>query len=321
MNRPAVRSRADRVLAQGTVGAVTKAFGSSGGKMHPQVWNAFHSSHAPLPRSVGPYTVVRTTLLHTSSAANVVIATMQHDLPYANTPGILKKSWSQWCVAEVAGAGAIGSTGATKFFKGNPPGNIGGDSTFTCCPSAISVQVMCPTALQTASGTVAAAVCPVRLDLSDDGRSWAAIQQDLIAFMRPRLMTAGKLALRGVQLDSYPLSMAACSEFLPMKEEDDSPEGTAWTAGGPHPIGWAPFMFYNGTGQPLQYLITTEWRVRFDIGHPAVSSHTHHGVSTDVGWDHHIRKAIEVAPGVIDIVERIANSGVMARAAQAMAMV
>lgn len=314
-----MRSRGDRILAQGAMGAVPRAFGSMSGKLHPQAWNAFHSSHAPLPRSVGPYTVVRTTSLHTSSATNVIIGTMQHEgeVP-VSSQGLSRAAWSQFCIAESAGTGAIGSTNAVKFFVGSAPGNIGLDSTFTCCPSAISVQVMCPTALQTASGTIAAAVCPVRLDLSSEARTWQTLTSNLVSYMRPRILTAGKLALRGVQLDSYPLSMKDCSEFLPMKSEEDSSTAVPWSATGPKPCGWAPFMFYNATGASLQFMITIEWRVRFDIGHPAVSSHTHHGVTSDHGWDMHIRRAIELAPGVIDIAEKVANSGIMARAMAAM---
>jgi hypothetical protein len=67
--------------------------------------------------------------------------------------------------------------------------------------------------------------------------------------------------------------------------------------------------FVNPTGADLQMLICVEWRVRFDVGNPAIASHSHHGVSSDVGWDQQIRRATDALPGVIDIVERVANTG------------
>jgi hypothetical protein len=250
--------------------------------------------------------------LISSSSAAILIGTMKKKTEFGDY-------WAQINVAEEAAATAIGTTNATRFYVTNPPGNLLGDaSTFTCCPAAISAQVMCPTALQTASGLVGAAVCPVRMDLAGDTRSWNDLVTDFVAYMKPRLMTAGKLALRGVQLDSYPLSMADCSEFLPMAGQADT-AGAAWNTAGPRPCGWAPFVIYNQTGAELQILITVEWRVRFDIGNPAVSSHSHHGVTSDVSWDQHLRRAIDLAPGVIDIVEKVANTGMALRAVAALA--
>jgi len=67
--------------------------------------------------------------------------------------------------------------------------------------------------------------------------------------------------------------------------------------------------FVNPTNAEIQLLIAVEWRVRFDVGNPAVASHSHHGVSSDASWDHHIRRATAALPGVVDIVEKVANTG------------
>jgi hypothetical protein len=168
---------------------------------------------------------------------------------------------------------------------------------------------MCPTALQTATGMVAAAVVPARLDLSDDTRTWSQLEGLFLSYFRPRLMTAGKLALRGVQMDSHPLSMADVSEFLNLAP--GLPAGPiVWDQGlGAKPSGWAPIVIYNPDRAALNLLVCIEWRVRFDIGNPAVSSHVHHGVTDDHSWDNQIRRATAVLPGVIDIVERVANTG------------
>lgn len=273
-------------------------------------WDAFDSRHAPLPRSVGPYTVVRTSALLTSSAKFIMVGTTR--VRTGNQNGDF---WSNICMAESAGTGAIGSTAATKFQVVKAPGGNQNDrhnSTFTCCPAAISCQVMGKTNLQNADGQLAAAVVPARMDLYDDARAWDAIGQDLVSFFRPRLLSAGKLSLRGIQMDSHPLSMADVSEFLPMENTTASVTPTGGWNGQdkPHFLGWAPMCVYNPQEADLSILVSIEWRVRFDLNNPAVSSHSHHGVTTDAAWDQHIRRAHSILPGVLDIVEKVANTGV-----------
>lgn len=303
---PASRGQATRVLAQGAGAVPRKAFGSIPSSLPSHCWDAFHSSHAALPRAVGPYTVVRTTVLHKTSSVAVAIGTMQRALPSGEL------AWSSFVMAHSNDPTLPLSTlGSTDLENITPPGSrMGDDSTFTCCPSAISVQVMCPTALQTASGQVTAAVCPVRMSLGDDTRSWNNLNSAMLSFFRPRVMTAGKLALRGVQLDSFPLSMAECSEFLPFRN-DAAVSGTFFSSE-IKPRGWAPFYITNVDGADLTFLITVEWRVRFDVGNPAAASHTHHGVTSDAAWDHHIRRASAALPGVVDIVSKVADVGVSA---------
>ena len=135
-------------------------------------------------------------------------------------------------------------------------------------------------------------------------------------------MSAGKLALRGVQMDSYPLNMSALADFRPVANTADA--AVTWDATNLiHPLGFAPIVVINqaSTETPplkLNFLVTVEWRVRFDIGNPAVASHTHHGVSSDQHWDDLIRQAVQKGAGVADIVERVANAGgAIAEAAEA----
>jgi hypothetical protein len=187
-------------------------------------------------------------------------------------------------------------------------------SGMSAVPAAVSVQVMNPNPLQTTEGIVAAAVCPTQLDLRGRTETWADFGTEFVSFMRPRLMSAGKLALRGVQLDSYPLNMSALADFKPVTSASGDVTFT-WDAGSTtHPLGFAPLVIVNqgSTETPpleLNFLITIEWRVRFDIGNPAVASHKHHGVSTDQHWDSLVRSASNMGNGVRDIVERVANTG------------
>jgi len=96
----------------------------------------------------------------------------------------------------------------------------------------------------------------------------------------------------------------------------------------PRPEGWAPMVYYNpynaakgpSERQEMSFLVTVEWRVRFDISNPACSSHSLHKPTTDVQWHSHMKKAVDMLPGVIDIVERVANTGMgIYRASQVLA--
>jgi hypothetical protein len=154
------------------------------------------------------------------------------------------------------------------------------------------------------------------MDMRGSTRTWSDVEAQFLAYFRPRLMSAGKLTLRGVQMDSHPLSMADVSEFRGVQEVTG-----ALNAGGVTPSawslseapydsnGWAPMVVLNPANANLTLLITVEWRVRFDISNPAVASHSHHGVSSDVSWEKHIAAATRQLPGVIDIVEKVANTG------------
>lgn len=322
----ASRATGTRILAQGAGGrAPRKAFGGVG-KQHysssvPKslpagAWDATCSSHAALPRAVGPYTVVRTTRMFTSSAPTILFGTFTSS---RNAAGGLaydaQKTWSNVIAAEAAGSTPVAGT----LFRSIPsPSGKAAGSTFSCVPAALTVQVMCPQSVMMANGQCAMAVVPARIDLTNSQSGWLLLNAELISYFKPRLLTGGKLALRGVQASSMPLSMTQCSEFLGMTEhvEGGVPTAQPWnTAANLTPEGWAPIVFINGTAsnlpeQPSEFtfLVTVEWRVRFEMDNPAVSSHTHHGVSTDSSWEEGIRRATAILPGIIDIVEKVANA-------------
>jgi len=319
------RSTADKVLAQGTGRAVSRAFGTNGGKkvrtkgkvtriprelgLPRGAWDAFANAHAPLPRSVGPYTVVRTTRLVTSDSRFMMFGTFQKEVSGT-------KYWSNVvCASGNKGYTdiAINAPNSTDFFITSAPGGnptSPASDSFTCVPSAISVQVMGQDSLQTSSGQYAIAVVPARMDFYADNRSWDEVSNEFVAYMRPRLVSGGKLALRGIQMDSMPLSMADVSEFLPMYPETGDKLANQWSSSlNWRPRGWAPMCVFNEAEKNMTYLVTVEWRVRFDMSNPAVASHSHHGISSDKSWDAHIRSASAALPGVIDIVEKVANAG------------
>lgn len=297
------RSNADVVQAQGAGKAVQRAFGSTSGYTD-KCWDAFHAMHLPLPRPVAPYTVVRTTRLISSDAYYNQIGSFQAQ------DDVGKPCWCNiGMVSSVAQASAINATSnAYRYTVPFPGAGESNGSTFSCTPSAISVQVMNTNPLTTTSGLVAGTVCNTQLDLSESSDTWLTKGAEVISYMRPRLMTAGKLALRGVQADSMPMNMNAISDFLPLVTVGD---GTfSWNGTTIDPIGWAPIVIVNQDSIMLNYLITIEWRVRFDISNPAVASHKFHGFAPESTWAGLIAKGVNKANGIMDIVEKVANSGV-----------
>jgi hypothetical protein len=133
---------------------------------------------------------------------------------------------------------------------------------------------------------------------------------DFVSFMKPRVMTAGKLSLRGVKASSYPLDMNAVSDFRPMT--DTANAAITWSGtSAVYPEGWAPIVIVNedANADPplaLKALVCVEWRVRFDIGNPACAAHTNHGVSTDGAWAEGVARAESLGHGIADIVEDVA---------------
>lgn len=314
--KPDRRSRADQVQAQGTGRTVQRAFAGTKRAIGLEGWDAFAPAHLPLPRSVGPYTVTKTTaLISSNDRVNIIGCFSSFDASKS-----LTKFWSNVGLLKSVNSALPLSDPANAFLHTIPfPGNPITGSGLSAVPAAVSVQIMNPNPLQTSSGILAAAVCPTQLDLRGRTETWADFGTEFISFMRPRLMSAGKLALRGVQLDSYPLNMGALAEFRPVVAGSDG--AIQWNSDSQlHPEGFAPIVIVNQASSevpPLEInlLITIEWRTRFDIGNPAVSSHTHHGVSSDQHWDSLVRRAVDRGAGALDIVERVANYGTAAMGA------
>jgi len=341
----------------------------------PACWNAHSSIHAGLPRAVGPYTVVRTTTLITSKSPFLMFGTFAVDAyKYASAPTSLllgtvggSKMWTNVCCVGASdditesnfNTAAIGDNFVTSIHTVPIPGTAangafafdvgtGGSPSFTyeqanttAVPSALSVQVINPNPMQGAQGTAVAAVCPVRLDLQNSGKSWGTVGDELVSYYQPRVMSGGKLALRGVQMDSLPLSMTDVSDFRDLWKVDpliESPSSICWSSvykeqtipAAPglsaaqksfriplSPEGWAPIVYYSPSAasqlpadrQDMTFLVTMEWRVRFDISNPACSSHAMHKPSTDTEWHKMIQQASNALPGVIDIVDKVADAG------------
>lgn len=306
-----MRSNAPRVQAQG-VGVAPVAWGSQVGA-NLTVWDAKHLNHAPLPRAVAPYAVVRYTKRVKLGKTVGVIGSFVMPAKNTTAPG----RWAAVCgVFGNTPGSAINATDNTYFL--DIPMNDLGDSA-TLVPSAVSVQIMNPEALSTSAGIVYAGRIQTQLPLNGNANTWTSLGDHFVSFMNPRLLSAGKLVLKGVQIDSYPLNMSEVSAFKQVHFETS--HSSTYDDTQPATSGWAPIIVYNPDGIELEYLITIEARVRFAIFNPAAATHKFQGVTSDATWSRMIATATKAGNAVRDIADVVANTGMAVKTARSAARI
>jgi len=302
-----------RGIQQGVGRAVTRAFGSAplrrrragrrgkrgGMGYHPCVHDAFHHSHLPLPRPTGPYTVIRTTQL-VSSGSGLILFGPTFDRP--------KSIWTNHCAYaynDFNSAGSSSNNLKSYAFSAISGGNWNGAQVV---PSAFSVQMMNPNAIQTTNGIIYAGRLRTAFKMSESsGSTGAALAGDFISYNNPRLLSAAKLAFRGTQTDLVPFNMSELANFTKVEEETtgDFTGGVGMNDN----QGFAPMFVYNPAGVNLQYLICCEWRVRFDPSNPAQASHVLHNHAPESMWMQALHAAEALGNGVIDIADKVAATG------------
>lgn len=314
--RRAARKPVARAQMQGAGAAPRRAFGSTPGRTL-RVFDATSPQHLALPRATGPYTVVRTSAIVSTNAA-FGFACAFGDMNAASVGALEAPTWSKTCWIEDALTGAINTTNGTtrQVFPGIDALGPG----CSLVPAALTMQVMCPTALTSASGIVYIGRSHAQYDLGGSTRTWADMGQNFVSFMAPRLCSAGKLALRGVKVSSYPLDMSDLADF---RAYDAVSAGTfTWDNNQRmYPAGLAPLVIYNPNNVQLQLIITMEWRVRFDMENPAASTHVTHPPASDSLWSKLSAEAHAMGHGVVDIAEDTAVLGVDAAVVGAIAAV
>ena len=261
--------------------------------------DAFHMSHLPLPRPVGPYTVIRTTTVITSTYKLMMFGPQfAHD----------KGGWTN-----IAAMGFVDDTktpgdAANLYYWTFPQLKASGFEAAQVVPSAFSIQLMNPGALQTTSGIMYGGRLRTSWKVSENlTTTGTSLQNNFISYNNPRLMSAAKLAFRGVQCDLVPYNMSELANFTRAITRDD---GTgAATADAPDNTGFAPAVVINTEGIKLQYLVCCEWRVRFDPTNPAQASHVQHQAAPESVWQHCLNSAEFFGNGMIDIADRVAETG------------
>jgi hypothetical protein len=177
-------------------------------------------------------------------------------------------------------------------------------------PASMTVQVMNPASLQSADGVFAMARVNQQLSLggSPAGLTYREMAARVISFYSPRMLTGGKLAIRGVKCSAYPLDMNEYATFAPVHQSSGN---SGWDSNGLRPAALSPIVFVqeNAVPKQLEFMITIEWRVRFDPGNPATASHTYHETLSDEAWSGLIKSVSNAGSGVEELSEDVATLG------------
>lgn len=270
-----------------------------------------------LPRAVGPYTIIRTSTVIASastSAFTYIFCPFLKRAPRA-AGGYGESAWTTWCGVRQEGApGDVisGNNGIVPLLF--PTADLGDAA--EVCPASMTVQVVNSQSLQAASGTFVMARCNQSLAFGQHAtKTWEDFGLQFKSFFNPRVLAGGKLALRGVKADSYPLNMKEYCDFSPIVRDIN----TTWSADY-EPAALAPIVFIRNQAPSatadITFLVTMEWRVRFDPSNPAVASHTHHDTMSDEAWNSVIKAASCMGHGVEELTEDVAESGAMVAGAR-----
>lgn len=320
------RNRGYPAIQQGVGSSVPRPFGStSGGR---GAFDATSTCHLPLPIATGPYTVARVTQVVTSNSELILFGTFRGSYNRLDVGGplqppldIQKEGWAPYC-AVAASAGATNSPSTESiFYKIAGLDQLGESATIV--PSALTVQVMNPNALQTTNGILYCGRMKTQFRGEDSVDTWDTLSNEFISFQSPRLCSAGKLALRGVKIDAAPFNIKELQDFDRVVDPLDGgglvstkPWSSASEDDGLQAVnsrwkmkGFAPIAIANPGNVRLQYLVTMEFRCRFDLGHPASSTHVHHPPATEATWASHIKNMLSAGHGAMDIADAVAQSG------------
>jgi hypothetical protein len=206
-------------------------------------------------------------------------------------------------------------------FVDSPLGSLGDASEIV--PSKYTVQVMNAHSLNNAQGLFMMTRVNQQLALGGTSGNWDELAHNVVAYYSPRVLTGGKLALRGVVSSAYPLNMNEYAAFAPVIKQDEVTTGDKW-ATNINPGAMTPIVFLNettgdGLSFPIEFLVTMEVRVRFSPLNPATASHSYHAPMGDSAWNDLIKCASSIGHGVMDIVETVADAGALATVGAALA--
>lgn len=329
------------------VGAVPRRnFGGNRGGNPLLCMDATIPRHLALPINVGPYTITRTTTIVKASETTIgfgffrtrAFSAVESGGGTASTIG-QSEGWSP-IIGFAGGVGTSLSPASGTHFKGCPQLKELGASA-TLAPAALTVQVMNGNSLsgnEAAKGMTYCGASKTQMRLMDVGDSWDKIGRDFVSFQSPRMCSAAKLALRGVKMSARPFNIQELMDFDVIVPSDDQGNITwddfqqPWTSdqtGTPGANqnqtyrlkGFSPIMVYNPNNEELQFAVTCEWRVRYNYGHPACSTHQVHPAASTRAWDMVQRSMDALGHGCIDIVEDVASAGADALRGAAVARV
>jgi hypothetical protein len=283
-------------------------------------FDANHPFHLPLPRAVGSYAVVRTTTLHRTNAKVVILGPMQLSDDSAQE----RPLWSTFAgVESVDHSLPMNGPANCRPIPMEPMATSAGviQPGWEQCeltPAAFSVQIMYPSPVGTAGGVARIGKLHTKSSLKNNTRTWDAFADQFTSYNAPRLCAGGKLCLRGVQASCTPYDMSDLADFTPLRAV--AATNFQWNnARAQEFAGFSPIVICNdlSTGGPdgapidggIEYLITCEWRVRFDPSNPAQAAHVLRSPSSDSTWARAVAAVESAGHGVFDIAERVAEFG------------
>jgi hypothetical protein len=211
------------------------------------------------------------------------------------------------CLSSVNSALAINATDNTR--RHEYPVNSLSSGIETVVPAAVTVQIMNPGALQDTSGTILGSVLNYVPVQRTDSATWTQWADRVTSFNQPRLMAAAKLALRGVKASCVPMDMNDLSDFKHLYETTDP---QVFTNDWMDPHGFAPIFVYNPNAISINYLVTTEWRCRFDASNPAISTHVKHNATPPALHDRIVNSLPHFGIGIKDLADLVADVGIAA---------
>lgn len=275
----------------------------SGGKSLVSL-NAHHSSHLALPRPTASYSVIKTIRRFNSAERCMLLGTFKYG-----------DDWTSICAA--SGNKDIKGDGNDQPMSGDnncvthtfPMGD--GWAGVSATPSACTVTVTNPNALIATSGMAYAGRCSGSLTPEFTTNTWNEVFEGFINTASPRITSAATLALDPLSANCIPSNMGSLAEFTMVRRENAIDGTTQFTEGeGINPSGFAPLYVYNPNTINLEYLVCTEWRVRFDPNNPASGGHTYHPPASTGLWDGLMRSAYAASDSWVTKAEEAAGRAV-----------
>lgn len=277
--------------------------------------NAMNPCHLPLPRAVGGYSVIRTTDIVNFNGEACLFGTFKGpaqqftETTWLSTVGVRSPSGgADTPINDATGAGNAFFLESVALAESSLNGA-------RMVPAAITVQVMGSSSLQEAAGIVYIGRSKTVLDLMGDSRTWTEVMKELVSYSAPRLCSAGKLSLRGVQVDAIPNNLSVISDFVPRRNPVNARQVWSDSTYACDFEGFGPIFVYNPDQVQLRCLVTIEWRMRFDPLNPAYAGHIVHKPASEATWSQVISSAEAIGHGVKDIADVAADVGMVGVAA------
>ncbi len=307
--KPRSSRRLTRPLRQG-VAAITRSPGiatqKASKKKTPRTndalcLNAMMPHHLPLPRAVGPYTVTRSTKFMQSNLRTIMFGTFKSGDDWTNVGA----------VGLLDNALAVTATGNSKYYPLPGISRAALGAAASLVPAAMTIQIMNPEALQTTNGICFLGAMNMVPKVGNTTRTGEQFATEFISFNKPRLCAAAKLALTGVECHLPPMNMSDLADFTQLPAGGTTDYVGTWVPGF-ECAGFAPFVVHNPDAVNLQFLVTVEYRLRFDIAHPAASTHVYHKPAPLDRWHRVLDAMVAAGHGVREIAAIASSVGAVA---------